>query len=49
MQFQQLQSQYQIIVSQLQSLKLEINETEAALAELSKTENPVVYKVLVAS
>lgn len=44
MQFQQLQSQYQIIVSQLQSLKIELNETDAALSELSKTENPIVYK-----
>ncbi|HRZ19195.1 MAG TPA: prefoldin subunit beta [Methanofastidiosum sp.] len=44
MQFQQLQSQYQIIVSQLQSLKIEMSETDAALNELSKTENPVVYK-----
>ena len=44
MQFQQLQSQYQIIVNQLQSMKMEINETELALSELSKTENPVVYK-----
>jgi len=44
MQFQQLQSQYQIIVSQLQSLKIEITETDVALNELSKTENPVVYK-----
>ena len=44
MQFQQLQSQYQIIVNQLQSMKMEINETELALGELSKTENPVVYK-----
>lgn len=44
MQFQQLQSQYQIIVSQLQSLKIEMSETDAALNELSKNENPVVYK-----
>ncbi len=44
MQFQQLQSQYQIIVSQLQSLKIEMTETDVALNELSKTENPVVYK-----
>lgn len=44
MQFQQLQSQYQIIVNQLQSLKMEMNETDEALNELSKTENPIVYK-----
>lgn len=44
MQFQQLQSQYQIIVSQLQSLKIEMTETDVALNEISKTENPVVYK-----
>jgi len=43
-QFQQLQQQYEMIVSQTQRISLEEREIDLALAELEKSDEEKVYK-----
>lgn len=43
-QFQQLQQQYEMIVSQTQRISLEEREIDIALAELEKSDEEKVYK-----